>query len=212
MSILDELLGEIPVEGGIPGPEPVRLHLGCGRDIKPGWINVDLRPGPGIDFVTDLNNPNCFADYPNDVVDEFLMSHVLEHITNSLPLMQQLHRIAKPGARLTARTPYGSSDDAWEDPTHVRAYYLQSFGYFSQPFYWRADYQYRGDWQTDRIDLLIEAANLENRSHDEISRSIRTERNFVREMVAHLSAVKPIREPLQTLQNPLKIKIISVVQ
>ena len=35
-------------------------------------------------------------------------------------------------------------------------FFLNSFGYFSQPFYWRADYGYRGDWQTRRIVLYVD--------------------------------------------------------
>ena len=32
-----------------------KLHLGCGHDIKPGWINHDLLDLPGVDIVHDLN-------------------------------------------------------------------------------------------------------------------------------------------------------------
>jgi SAM-dependent methyltransferase len=73
--------------------------------------------------------------------------------TNVCLLMQELHRIAKPNGKLVIRCPHGASDDAWEDPTHVRAFFARSFGYFSQPFYWLADYGYRGDWQPAKIVL-----------------------------------------------------------
>jgi hypothetical protein len=43
-------------------------------------------------------------------------------------LMQELHRIAKPNGKLVIRCPHGASDDAWEDPTHVRAFFARSFG------------------------------------------------------------------------------------
>src|SRR5262245_44004550 len=117
--------------------EPHRLNVGCGRNVIPGWINLDAQPLPGVDIIADLER--C-AEVPlplgGDSVDEFLLSHVIEHIHAPLPLMQELHRIARPGAKAFIRVPYGSSDDAWEDQTHVRAYFLQSFGYFSQPYYW----------------------------------------------------------------------------
>ena len=65
--------------------------------------------------------------------------------------MQELWRIAKPNAKMVIRVPHGASDDAWEDPTHVRAYFSNSFGYYSQPYYWRADYGYRGDWLHEKL-------------------------------------------------------------
>ena len=116
-----------------------------------GWVNLDRVELPGVNIVADIDR--C-AEEPlpleDDYVDEFLLSHVIEHIRNPMPLMQELHRIAKPNALAAIRVPYGSSDDAFEDPTHVQRYFLNSFGYFSQPSYWRADYGYRGDWQPKR--------------------------------------------------------------
>ena len=99
----------------------VRLNVGCGRSILPGWINLDMNPVAGIDIVADLEQ--CRLErLPLDdgSVDEFFLGDVLEHIRQPLPLMEELHRIAKPGARMTIRCPYGASDDAFEDPTHAR--------------------------------------------------------------------------------------------
>jgi predicted SAM-dependent methyltransferase len=125
-----------------------RLHLGCGRTIMPGWVNLDMMPGMGVDVAHDLDRCDVTPlPFEADTFDEFLASHLFEHLRNPLPFMQELHRIAKPGAMATFRVPYGSSDDAMEDPTHVRLCFLNTFGFFSQPFYWRADYGYRGDWQ-----------------------------------------------------------------
>src|SRR5215831_340537 len=136
--------------------ESRRLNVGCGRHIIPGWINLDSQPFPGIDVIVDLER--C-AEVPlpidDNSIDEFLLSHLIEHIRAPLPLMQELHRVARPEAKAIIRVPYGSSDDAWEDQTHVRAYFLQSFGYFSQPYYWRADYGYRGDWQPLETILFV---------------------------------------------------------
>lgn len=189
-------------------PSPLRLNLGCGRSILQGWINVDWTPLPGIDVVADLND--CAATplpFGNDEVDEFLLSHVLEHVPNCLPLMQEMHRIAKPGATAWIRVPFGSSDDAWEDPTHVRSYFPGSFGYFSQPYYWRADYGYRGDWQPRTIVLRILSDVAGTDNIETLNARIRTERNVVNEMVAELIAIKPIREPQRELQIAPSIRI-----
>lgn len=91
-----------------------KLNVGCGRNIIKDWINVDRIALPGVDVVADID---CCADQPlslpDNHVDEFLLSHVLEHLHHPLPLMQELHRIAVPDALAVIRIPYGSSDDAF---------------------------------------------------------------------------------------------------
>jgi SAM-dependent methyltransferase len=191
-----------------PVAEPRRLNVGCGRNILRGWINLDSRGLPGVDIVADLER--C-ADIPipldDDSIDEILIAHVIEHIRVPLPVMQELHRVARPGAKVVIRVPYGSSDDAWEDPTHVRAYFLQSFGYFSQPFYWRADYGYRGDWQPVKITLVMDGKIYGKMSGNDLLEQVNRQRNVVQEMICELEAVKPIRPPRRELLAPPAVHI-----
>lgn len=182
------------------GQQAVKLHLGCGRTILEGWINLDCVAAPGVDVVADLDQcatqPLPFED---NSVAEFLGSHLIEHIRQPLPMMQELYRIAGPNAKATFILPYGSSDDAFEDPTHVRQYFLQSFGYFSQPYYWRADYGYRGDWLTKKITLKLPAA-YRGKDRQDILRDIMSLRNVISAMTAEMIAVKPARPPKKELQ------------
>lgn len=143
-------------------------------------------------------------------IEEFYGSHLIEHIQHTLPMMQELHRIAKPGAKANFRLPYGASDDAFEDPTHVKQYFLQSFGYFSQPYYWRADYGYRGDWKADKITLFVSEEKYQHLSFQQILEDVMTKRNVVREMVVELTALKPIREAKKELQTRPIIDFVLV--
>ena len=173
----------------------VRLNLGCGTNIKTGagWVNVDMQAGPGVDETWDLYFPLQSAHGP-ETVDEMLLSHVLEHLSEPLLAMQSLWRIAKPDCKLTIRVPHGASDDAWEDPTHVRPYFLQSFGYFSQPYHWRSrGYGYQGDWQAETVTLWVDKKYVGIPAPEFFER-IQHERNLVKEMVAVLRKVSPIRE------------------
>ena len=189
----------------------LRLNLGCGRNPIDGWTNIDAVALPGVDVVADLDRcreaPLPFAE---SSAGEFLLAHVLEHLADPLGLMQELHRIASPGAVATIRCPYGSSDDADEDPTHRRRLFVGSFGYFSQPYYWRADYGYRGDWQPEKVVLRVGAADFAGLSVQELWIKSRRERNWIREMVVTLRAVKPIREPRRELQVQPTVEIVSV--
>jgi SAM-dependent methyltransferase len=186
-----------------------RLHLGCGRSPLEGWVNVDAVSGPGIDLVQDLDacteHPLPFED---GTVGEFLATHLLEHLQHPLPFMQELHRVARPGAVARFHVPYGSSDDAYEDPTHVRQYFLNSWVYFGQPAYWRADYGYRGDWRTESVELLVARDRYEGVEPQSIFEDVMRARNVVLEMRAQLVAVKPIREPRQELQERRDIRFV----
>jgi len=185
-----------------------KLNLGCGKSILDGWINLDIVPLEGVDVTADLDDcANTPLPFEDDSIDEFYASHLIEHIRFTLPFMQELHRIAKKDARATFILPYGSSDDAFEDPTHVRPYFLQSFGYFSQPYYWWADYGYRGDWLAEKITLLVDATRYQHKNRDEILFEIDRYRNVVNEMVVELRALKPIRPAQKDLQEYPEIDI-----
>jgi SAM-dependent methyltransferase len=195
----------------VKGEPPYRLNVGCGRNIKEGWVNVDSAPLEGVDLVCDLENvrENPIA-LPAESVSQFLISHVIEHVRDSLGLMQELWRLATPGATAVIRVPHGGSDDAWEDPTHVRAYFPGSFGYFSQPQYANADYGYRGDWSPDKLTLLVHRARCAGLSPQQIMAKAQFERNVVKEMICELRAVKPMRAPRPELQTRGQVEIIPV--
>jgi SAM-dependent methyltransferase len=183
----------------------MRLNLGCGRDIRDGWVNIDSAPLPGVEYVVDFDNKPSL-DLTDDSVEYSEGSHVIEHLHSPLPFMQELWRVTKDGGTVQFRCPYGSSDDADEDPTHVRRMFPGSWGYFGQPHYWRADYGYRGDWQVEQIVLLIDPA-LNHLGDDGLRFAMQFQRNVVMEMVATLRAVKPAREPLRDLQQQPEIII-----
>ena len=94
-----------------------KLHLECGKNILDGWINLNSTDREGVDVVYDIRtakkDPMPFKD---NSIDEIFGRHVLERVPDLLPLMEELHRIAKPNAKAVFHMPYGSSDNAWEDP------------------------------------------------------------------------------------------------
>ncbi len=192
----------------------MKLNLGCGRNILPfedGWINADVNPSKPLE-VEYVNLERPPFHWESDSFEEILLSHVIEHIRGTLPMMDELYRVAKPGCKLVVRCPYGSSDDAWEDPTHVRPYFLGSFYPFAQTYYWRADYGYRGDWQVKKITLAIRKDLVDqlNKNEAQVMQFVMLQRNIVREMVAELVAVKPARAQKKELWEQPEIKLMAV--
>jgi hypothetical protein len=186
-------------------PLPTKLHLGCGFDLWPDAVNVDSMPVGQLpedkrDYsyvAADIDGYQWAFDLPNGHFDELHAYHLIEHLENPLMFMQRCHRLATADATMVVRIPYGSSDDAWEDPTHRRPYFMYSWAPFSQGYYWRSNYGYKGDWQLTHMNLVVTdpywCEKLDGMDTEGCVRAIRTYTNVVAEMIVNLRAVKPIR-------------------
>jgi len=189
-----------------------KLNVGCGGTPLDGWVSLDKHDYPHVDILYDLESghqmqwrakvtpyvPEGKWGYtvPDDTFDEIAMIHVVEHVQNILPCMQELWRVAKPGCRLSITCPYGSSDNADEDPTHVRRIYSNSFVYFSQCWYGKNSYGYTGDWELETAIFSIYRGMFTDKpGPEQRDLRIRTLRNVVDEFAAGLVAIKPARKP-----------------
>lgn len=82
----------------------MRLNLGCGSDIREGYINVDLHERPGV-FAADLSQiPWQWSDRS---ADEVMMLDFLEHfeIRKSRSIVKECARIIRPGGTLVVQVP-----------------------------------------------------------------------------------------------------------
>ena len=110
----------------------MKLNLGCGSQILDGWLNVDKFGTP--DLSCDLETfPWPWAD---NVVDEVLLSHVLEHLGQDpetfIAIMRELYRVCRDGATLHIRVPHPRHDTFLTDPTHVRPITAATMEMFSK--------------------------------------------------------------------------------
>ena len=81
----------------------VKLHLGCGRNIKEGYINVDqYLSAPNI-----INMDIFNLSIENDTVDEICTEHMLEHLSKyEVPLaLKEWARVLKPDGKLVMNLP-----------------------------------------------------------------------------------------------------------
>lgn len=92
------------------------LDVGCGSAKTPGAVGLDVSPDTQADIVHDLD----VFPYPieDSSFDHVLMQDVLEHVASPIRVLDELHRILRPGGRLQLRTPHFSSVLAYGDPTH----------------------------------------------------------------------------------------------
>ncbi len=105
-----------------------KLNLGCGRDVKRDYVNLDIIKLNGVDYVHDINKP----PYPfkNNQFDEVLCQDVLEHVSDLLIVMREIYRILKPGGVVRIRVPHFTSAIAFNDITHKHFFAWDSFNYF----------------------------------------------------------------------------------
>ncbi|MCB2187967.1 MAG: glycosyltransferase [Deltaproteobacteria bacterium] len=90
----------------IPAPPPgqplLKLHLGCGRNLLPGYVNID-KYNPAADLVQDVGT----LPYAAGTVGEILTSHMIEHVTLAefRSMLAEWLRVLAPGGLLAIRCP-----------------------------------------------------------------------------------------------------------
>ncbi|MEU2612675.1 methyltransferase domain-containing protein [Micromonospora sp. NPDC007271] len=124
--LVGRLAGVLGVWCGVAvaGRTPVVVDLGCGATKQwPGNLGLDLYPAPGVDAVADLSGSLPLAD---DSVDVFFAVHILEHLIDFLPLLDECHRVLRPDGVLHVMSPWWRHVNAVADPTHVRLLDVQT--------------------------------------------------------------------------------------
>lgn len=80
-----------------------KLHLGCGSNSFPGWINVDI-DSSSADQLLDLTAP---LPYQDSSVSHIFTEHFIEHITReqAVALLKECYRVLSPQGVIRISTP-----------------------------------------------------------------------------------------------------------
>ena len=109
-----------------------KLNLGCGKDIRKGFANVDF-----IDFGKDVIKADLEKKLPfeDNTFDYVLMHDIYEHIENHIQLMEEVWRICKPYAIVDINSPHFASLSTYFCPFHYRGVSKEYFMFFGKNGY-----------------------------------------------------------------------------
>ncbi|MBI5220971.1 MAG: methyltransferase domain-containing protein [Candidatus Liptonbacteria bacterium] len=145
---------------------PVRLHLGCGERLLPGWLNADIYHG---DIYLDITKS---LPFPAASVDRAYSHHLIEHVElqQFVAFLSELARVMKPGGSLHFVTPdLDRLIAAYQNPLanqDLIAHYCQSTAFahpvemFNQEL--RQNGEHRYIYNLDFLKFLFERAGFTN--------------------------------------------------
>jgi hypothetical protein len=107
--------------------KPLRLHLGCGEELFPGYVNIDYPADKHnvmnvkADYAADITQ----LDFPPQSVDEIRLHHVFEHFNRvtALAMLIKWQQWLKIGGKIHIETPdlMGSAEILTSNlPWHVK--------------------------------------------------------------------------------------------
>ena len=102
----------------------VKLNLGCGKDYREGYINVDIVSNVKPDILTDLNFNLPLRDC---IAEEVLLIDVLEHINDPCHLIEEIYRCCRTKAKVIVRVPHFTSATTYADMQHKRGFSVRVF-------------------------------------------------------------------------------------
>lgn len=135
----------------------MRLHLGCGRRLWPGWTNVDA-VAEGADVRCDIRA----LPFDAESADEIAAIHVWEHIHlhEVADVMREWLRVLKPGGTITLEMPCRDNvfrfiREGVTDPS------LTIYPMFSPPGTVANEYDlHKWLWSRDEIRALMDACGM----------------------------------------------------
>ncbi len=102
----------------------MKLNIGCGKDLKEGYVNLDV-VNYGGNQIYDLNKfPYPFEE---NTFDEIYASHILEHLDNFHNTVMELYRIAKPGSKIIVYAPFFLNTKDFGEPDHKIPFSIRTF-------------------------------------------------------------------------------------
>lgn len=90
----------------------IKVNLGCGFDVKEGYLNVDAIKTTSRTVVQDLNED--WVLFKDNSIDEIYMKDVIEHLDNLQHLFGEVKRVLKVGGVFCFEFPHYKAPSAYK--------------------------------------------------------------------------------------------------
>ncbi len=141
------------VDGSAPLAQRL-LHIGSGKDYRPGWLNIDVLDSAQPDLRLDLCQPQTWPAHFESpfwgslqlhpgATDLIYANNVLEHVPDLPRMMRNCLDLLRCGGLMVIEVPYEKGLSAWQDPTHVRAMNENSWLYYTDWFWYLGWFEHR---------------------------------------------------------------------
>lgn len=166
--------------------EPIRLNIGAGDVVIPGFTAIDRK------FGTEAYPLN----YPDNSVDEIRCVHMLEHLSfkEALEAIQEWRRVLKPGGRIRLSVPDVKkvAGLAGQDPRW--AFYLMGGQIDANDFH-------KSAYDEERLSAYLDKYDFENIRHWIGDTS---DLSSFHEISLNLEATKPLADKPKTQEIKLR--------
>lgn len=112
----------------------MKLNLGSGYRYLAGYVNIDNREECNPDLVLDIAKG---FPYDDNTVDKVRAFDFLEHVETgkTIDIVEEIYRVLKPGSIFQHYTPSTDGRGAFQDPTHLSFWNINSWIYYTDNAY-----------------------------------------------------------------------------
>jgi SAM-dependent methyltransferase len=138
----------------------MQINLGCGQRLLREHINIDIRPGAGVELVAD----GLHLPFPDDSLDAVRAFDFLEHVPNDkrIAIIEEIWRVLHHDGVFEHLTPSTDGRGAFQDPTHYSFWCINSWFYFCPILIsGRKHYGIKAEFMPSKLDDIV--TDAENR-------------------------------------------------